>query len=115
MFKKLVVFKSTVAILSMLPFFAAVRTDAFPPNGIKPNNTVALDFPVLSASLIEKLDPLTGKTIEQLDKQTRTKRLKIIFFIKHKFNCAYSFLITNGFSANSFYKPTIKSGINLKY
>ena len=91
MFKKLVVFKSTVAILSMLPFFAAVRTDAFPLNGIKPNNTVALDFPVLSASFIEKLDPLTGKTIEQLDRQARTKRLKIIFFIKHKFNCAYSF------------------------
>jgi|LakMenE01Jun11ns_1017448.scaffolds.fasta_scaffold9040797_1 hypothetical protein len=99
MFKKFVVFKSTVAILSILPFFAAATTDALPPNGIKPNNKVAFEEPVLSASLIEKLDPLTGSVIEQPDKKAKTNELKITFFIINNFIKAYSFKI--GFSAYS--------------
>lgn len=70
---------STVAILSILPFLAAVEIEASPLKGINPNNNVAFEVPVLSADFTELLVAVNPEVTVQLAKETAIKIPKTIF------------------------------------
>ena len=77
----LVVLTSTVAILSISPFFAAVAMEASPPKGINPNKIVAVDEPDFVADFTEFPVAVKPVVTEQLENAAAIARINKVFFI----------------------------------